>query len=272
MPDRDLVAAVIRSVAVDEILPRFRHLTASDVSHKRSPSDLVTTADTMAERRLAERLPALAPGSRVLGEEAADGDPSVLRALAEPAPVWVVDPVDGTFNFAHGDTCFAVLVALCVDGETMAGWIHDPVRDRMAWAVPGGGAWLAETGQPWHRLHVAKGKPVDQMVGRVGARLAERVAAQAAAGQGTAPRKVVRYKCTGQEYLDMARGHLDFARYTRLKPWDHAAGVLIHGEAGGVARMTGDEAPYRVVPGIDEGTILMAPDLASWRELNALFG
>ena len=71
--------------------------------------------------------------------------------------------------------------------------------------------------------------------------------------------------------MDLAQGKLDFAQYTRLKPWDHAAGVLIHTEAGGFNRMTGSRAPYRPVPWIMEETVLLAPDEATWEALHAVF-
>ena len=81
----------------------------------------------------------------------------------------------------------------------------------------------------------------------------------------------MRYGCTGREYIDLGRGTLDFARYQRLKPWDHAAGVLIHGEAGGFSALVEDERPYRPAPPIMDDTVLLAPDEASWRALRTAF-
>ena len=65
---------------------------------------------------------------------------------------------------------------------------------------------------------------------------------------------------------------IDFAQYTRLKPWDHAAGVLIHREAGGFSRLRRDRSPYRAEPYIVEDTLLLAPDEATWRALDTLLG
>ena len=144
IPDSENVIAIIREVAAAEIMPRFRNLGADDVAQKRSPSDLVTTADLEAERRLTAALTALSPGSAVIGEEAAEHDPAVLSALAGESPVWLIDPVDGTNNFAHDKPCFAVIVAFCLGGETVAGWIHDPIADATMWAAKGRGAWIAD--------------------------------------------------------------------------------------------------------------------------------
>src|SRR5215467_2079228 len=93
------VTALIEETAALEILPRFQKLAAGDIREK-TPGDFVTVADEAAEAHLTPLLAALLPGSLVLGEEAAAADSLLLdRLLGEPA-VWVVDPVDGTGNFA----------------------------------------------------------------------------------------------------------------------------------------------------------------------------
>lgn len=266
IPDASTVAALIREVAASEILPRFRRLEARDITEKKSPTDLVTTADIEAERWLTRALTVLLPGSVVVGEEAAEGDPDMLLALAGDDPVWLVDPVDGTRNFVRHDPRFAVIVALCVAGETRAGWILDPVSDVLAWAVEGQGAWLDDA-KGRHRLQVSAAKPIGEMTGSLGAKLGNRMRARATGGVNEAPKHIVRYGCTGQEYLDLARGVLDFARYHRLKPWDHAAGVLIHAEAGGYGAIAEDGRPYRPEPRIAPDTVMVAPDRASWNAL-----
>src|SRR4051812_45595926 len=99
------VEALMREVAAAVILPRFRHLTESEVSYK-GPADLVTIADQEAEALLTARLPDLMPGSRVVGEEAASANPALIATAGEPGYVWVIDPVDGTANFASGQEPF----------------------------------------------------------------------------------------------------------------------------------------------------------------------
>ena len=97
----DQVAELIREVAATVVLPRFRHL-ATDEVHQKAPGDLVTIADQESERELTRGLTALLPGSTVVGEEAAAADPGVLDRLDGRGPIWIVDPVDGTNNFAAG--------------------------------------------------------------------------------------------------------------------------------------------------------------------------
>ncbi len=264
-PDIDRVTRIIRETAAGEIMPRFRALAAGDVSEKR-PGDLVTIADTESENRLAAALKALSPGSTVVGEEAADADPDLLLALAGDAPVWVVDPLDGTQNFVDGKPCFAVIVAYCLGGRTVAGWIHDPVNDVTAWAADGEGAWIAE-----RRVRVAAPAPIGEMSGSLVGRLRKRLRAQANGAFGGT--RLVHYRCVGREYMDLARGELHFARYgRRIRPWDHAAGVLLHREAGGFSALVDDRSPYRPAPRIVEGTLMLAPDEATWDALHRAIG
>jgi fructose-1,6-bisphosphatase/inositol monophosphatase family enzyme len=271
IPDPAEVIRIVREVAEAEILSRFCKLVAGEVTHKRSPRDLVTVADVAAERALAERLTALAPGSLVVGEEAAEADAGLLAALGGSAPVWLLDPVDGTTNYASGKPCFAVIVAWCEKGETRAGFIHDPIGGSVLWSVAGEGAWLEEAAGR-SRVHAVPPRALADMQGSLTPRAADRLhGALAAQGGGPAP-AIVRYGCAGREYMDLGRGVLDFAQYTRLKPWDHAAGVLIHREAGGFSALRRDRSPYQGQPYIVEETLLLAPNEAAWEALDGLLG
>ena len=270
IPDSERVIQIMREVAACEIMPRFRRLEESDIAVKRNPSDLVTTADLEAERRLSAALAALGPEAEVVGEEGTEGNPATLSLLNGEKPVWVIDPVDGTFNYARGRACFAVIVAFCMRGETLAGWILDPVSDVVVYAIAGQGAWITNDGG-YRQLRVPKAKDIGDMAGSLGRRLGRHVKARRDAGLSKGPLKTVKYGCTGREYMDLAQGTLDFAQYTWLKPWDHAAGVLIHAEAGGFNKLTGSRASYRPWPQIIEETILLAPDEGSWEALHTLF-
>src|SRR5258706_79102 len=106
--DSEKIERLIAEVAAEEVMPRFEKLEAGDVSEK-SPGDLVTIADVATERRLTPALLDALPGSRVVGEEAAAADPRILDQLAGDDPVWVVDPVDGTANYAAGLPMFSVM-------------------------------------------------------------------------------------------------------------------------------------------------------------------
>lgn len=257
IPDIDRVSSVIREVAETEILPYFRQLSKGQVREKTGPTDLVTIADEAGERALTPRLADLLPGSVVVGEEAASANPAVLDRLSGDAPVWVIDPVDGTLNFAAGRATFAVIVALVQGGRTVAGWIHDPCGARTAVAAVGEGAWM-----DGRRMRVADSAPLNAMRGAASTRFcAEEVGSRIKEGL-TGMGGHVSLMSAAHEYLCLITAETHFSLYHRLMPWDHAAGVLLHAEAGGHAALV-DGTPYR--PALTGGSLLMAPDEESWR-------
>src|SRR5262249_41196466 len=142
--DIERVSALITEVAAEEIMPRYAKLAAADVREK-APGDIVTIADEATEHRLSPQLIEMLPGSCVLGEEGVARSPELLERLGGDAPIWVIDPVDGTTNFAQGEGDFGVMVALVRHDSVLAGWIHDPRRREMLTAERGSGAWLGST-------------------------------------------------------------------------------------------------------------------------------
>ncbi|MFB6818975.1 inositol monophosphatase family protein [Streptomyces sp. NPDC056347] len=238
------VEAAVRAAAAAEIMPRFRRLAGHEILEKNGPHDLVTVADRLAEEHLTASLTRLLPGSVVVGEEAVHADPKVYDALGGDAPVWIVDPVDGTRQFVRGEPGFCTLVALAHHGELLASWTYAAALDRMAVAVRGGGATLdgeaIRSGSPvsGDPLHVATSHPDyttdDQKRALLGLR-AEGIAARPCGSAGL-------------EYLDVARGALDAVAFTWEYAWDHAAGLLLVAEAGG-AQATLSGAPFRIVGG-----------------------
>ncbi|BBK31958.1 fructose-1,6-bisphosphatase/inositol monophosphatase family enzyme [Stella humosa] len=253
--DVPAVAGIIAAVAAEEIVPRFRRLATGDIREKK-PGDLVTVADEATEHALDRRFRDLMPGSVVVGEEAVAKDAGILARIEEEAPAWIIDPVDGTANFAAGLPLFAVMVSLAWKGQAIAAWIHDPLTGVMVTAERGEGAWMA--GQ---RLKVAASNDVASMSGAVSFRYGKRPLIRKIAGRTERVGSVFQLRCAGQEYLALTRAQSHFSLYHRLMPWDHAAGQLIHTEAGGVsARLDG--SAYR--PSHLDGGLLLAPDQASW--------
>jgi fructose-1,6-bisphosphatase/inositol monophosphatase family enzyme len=135
MPDTAAVAAAIVEAAQSAALPRFQNLQAHEIKEK-APGDLVTAADLATERALNLALAALLPGSVMVGEEAVAENPGLLAALRGDGACWLIDPIDGTINYAHGVPLFATMVALVVRGEVVGGWIYDPVHTTMSWRWP----------------------------------------------------------------------------------------------------------------------------------------
>ncbi|MGW4731065.1 inositol monophosphatase family protein [Streptomyces shenzhenensis] len=238
------VEAAVREAAATEILPRFRRLADHEVDQKSGPHDLVTDADRLAERYLTGVLAALLPGSVVVGEEAVHADPATYEAIRGEAPVWIVDPVDGTRQFVHGDQGFCTLVALAHRGVLLASWTYAPALDQFATAVRGRGAFLdgerLRAGSPAadRELRIATSHPDYTTDEQKRALLGLRT-------DGVAPRPC---GSAGLEYLAVARGELDGTAFSWEAAWDHAAGLLLVEEAGGAHRtLTGE--PFRITGG-----------------------
>jgi fructose-1,6-bisphosphatase/inositol monophosphatase family enzyme len=258
------LADLLRDAAKAEILPRFRRLGGDDIRAKSEPSDLVTEADEAAERMIRREIEASAPGALFIGEESVAADPALLSKLADADFAVVVDPVDGTFNFASGIPAFGVMASVVWKGETVAGIIYDPMGDDWIMAEKGAGAFLRRPNGEAVRLSVGAAKPIKDMVGMASAGYffgeeRERILSNLAK-----VRMFASYRCAAHEYRTFASGHVQFVLYNKLMPWDHLAGALIGTEAGGyVARFDGSAyLPHHV-----EGGLLAATDKESWQQL-----
>lgn len=260
------IAQLLREAAQREIMPRFRRLAEGAVRIKTGPTDLVTDADEAAERHIAAGLQAMLPGCVVVGEEATAAEPALLDRLADAELAFVVDPVDGTANFAAGVPLFGTMAAAFQRGEVIAAWIHDPVSDDTAVALRGEGAWNeAADGTRTGALRVAEPVPVGRMVAGVSwtylpEPLRSRVVTRLP-GLGS----TFHFRCAAHEYLLLASGHIHATFYNRLMPWDHAPGWLLHREAGGHSAQF-DGSPYDAAR-VRVGGLICAPDRDSWQEL-----
>lgn len=265
--DFDKVTSHIKEVAEVHILPYFRNLKADQVAFK-TGDDPVTIADKEAESALTTRLLDLLPGSKVVGEEAFSVDSGILSRFFDESPVWVIDPVDGTRNFAKGNSEFGVIVALVKQNQTLAGWIYDPTSKEVITAENGSGAYYK--GQ---RLKTLPPVPVESMTINMSP-LIELPYKNSAVYKESGPiLDAMTAGCHEYPRLVLQQPHFGkdrplslHARATRIhtNPWDDAAGVLIHSEAGGYgARWSGQ--PYSVTV-LDQG-LLLAPDRDSWQEL-----
>ncbi len=192
--------------------------------------DLVTDTDRAVEALVVERLRAEFPDHRILAEETAR--PEEFERLREDTPVWVVDPLDGTTNFAHGYPHVAVSIGLCRRGAAELGVVHDPMRRETFRAIAGSGATL--NGSPIqvsgvNRLETAlvgTGFPYDRRQhSSAYLRFVEDVMLRA---QGI--------RRAGTAALDLcwvACGRLDAFWEFKLKPWDMAGGAAVVVAAGG---------------------------------------
>ncbi len=195
-------------------------------AREKRPGDLVTEADSASQRRIAEILASAFPGHTLLAEE--DG--------AEPDPEnpwrWVVDPLDGTTNFAHGFPFWCVSIALEHRGELVVGVIHNPITGQIFAATKGQGARLdgrPMAVSPAARLRdalIATGLPTpfepdaDRNLAII-------------RRMSTGTHSIRRTGSTALNLAYVAAGAFDVFYATSIHPWDVAAGVVLVREAGG---------------------------------------
>ncbi len=232
---------MLREAARNIILPRFRHLASTDVERKQSPTDpddVVTIVDREVESALSRALVEHLPGSVVIGEEATHANPAILNLLHGDAPLWLIDPIDGTRNFVAGDDQFAIMLGYAVAGRTTCGWIFFPARDELFVAEEGSGARFNG-----RKIVVPPAAAAKVPRGVMHVRyMPAQLKAQALGASGLF-RAELDARCAAIEYTDILRGSRDFAVYYRLLPWDHAAPALILTEGGGLSVHL-DEQPY----------------------------
>jgi len=265
MVDTGKVANLIKEIAAEEVMPRWRNLKAHEVRDK-TKGDPVTEADLATERRLTAAFKEMLPGSLVVGEEAVHEDASLLAHLDGDAPVWVIDPVDGTKNFTQGNELFAVMVALVQKGAPRAAWIYGPVADEMAAAEAGAGAFLNDV-----RLNAVKAPgDVAAMKGAIHTKYLEGPVREEVLAHMDAFGSNEELYCSGLTYVGIAKGRLDHALYWRANPWDHIMGALIVKEAGGRSAYLDGET-YRAQAKDKRGLIAVA-DAEAWERVHkALF-
>jgi fructose-1,6-bisphosphatase/inositol monophosphatase family enzyme len=228
--DTDAVLSLVRDVADEVVVPRFRALDSEEIDEK-GPGDLVTVADQEAEELLTRALLAAYPDAVVLGEEATASDPSALDKFRAADHAFTVDPVDGTKNFVKGSPDHAVMVAELRGGDVVRSWIWQP-QHRLAYvAERGAGAWRDGT-----RLT----RPP------VGERLRGVTSRRSWIGRtlGALTALELTWVCCGVDYPKLVEGDADYALYRKGNAWDHAPGSLLVTEAGGyVGTFAG--GPYR---------------------------
>ncbi len=199
--------------------------------------DLLTQTDLAVEAYLREALPRILPGSTVLAEES--------HTSLEPGGLtWIIDPIDGTTNYAHGLPVVAVSVGLWKDGRVVLGAVYLPVLEELFWAVRGKGAFLNGA-----RIRVSAEAALQKSLiatsfpygfHEEADLICERFKRVLLASQG-----VRRLGSAATDLAYTACGRFEGYYETGLKPWDTAAGWLLVEEAGG--RVSGlDGSPYRL--------------------------
>lgn len=232
----EIEAAIVAARAAGDLLREYLGKT-HQIRHK-GPADLVTEMDRQAEDLIADMLQQAFPAYGLVGEERGE-------QFVSNNPRWLVDPLDGTTNYARGYPFFAVSIALERDGEIVIGVVYNPILDELFAAKRGGGATLNE-----RPIHVSTAASLDESV------LASGFPYNAWTEEADNGREwhhfvkqALSLRSDGAAALDLchvAMGRIDGYWELELGPWDMAAGALIVQEAGGsVTQVNGEPfTPY----------------------------
>jgi fructose-1,6-bisphosphatase/inositol monophosphatase family enzyme len=259
------VASYIREVAADKIMPRWQSLKDHEIDTKTGPTDLVTIADIEAEEDLTRIFKDLIPGSHVLGEEAVSKEEISIDLLgSEDGYVWVIDPVDGTLNFAEGRDKFGTIVALGYKGHIVQGWILDIPQDRLAMAEQGAGVEIDGSRVSYPKMTDA----LNETRGFISRKfLPPKMREELKPVLEKEFGNVETYLCCAHEYLDILSGDAHFSMYSRIRPWDHQAGAMMLREAGGTVKKW-DGSDYKAED--QRGGLICTADQGAWDDIYEL--
>jgi myo-inositol-1(or 4)-monophosphatase len=228
-PDALLELAVATAREATALIARERAGAGAAVDTKSSPTDVVTAVDRAAEELITRRLLDARPDDGLLGEEGAD-------RTGTSGVRWVVDPVDGTVNLLYGLPAFSVSIAAEVDGQVVAGVVHNVLTGEQYTATVGGGAFETSPASP-EPVRLRGSSPVSLAQTLVLTGFGYRVEQRRAQGAVVAEllplvRDIRRHGSSALDLCTVAAGRVDAYYEADLKPWDHAAGALVAAEAG----------------------------------------
>ena len=266
--DHDKISQIIRDVAADKIVPRFLQLAEGDIKTKTSPTDLVTIADEEAEIELTRILKGVLPGSQVVGEEAVSSGAVTRDILKDTsATVWVVDPVDGTHNFAHGNPVFGTMVALIHKGERVGSWIYQIPRNRMVVGQKGSGIII--DGAPFQpAVKPENDDAFSTMHAYISHKFVPPAMRPFIQERYSLLKRASTCNCCAWEYVELLEGNAAFSIYSRIEPWDHMAGALLLEEAGFYTRKWDTSAYAATDLG---GGVINAPSKELWERIYDTF-
>ena len=217
--------SIVRQVAKDELLPRFTKVTHS----KKRDGSILTEADLAVQKTLERKLNHLDDSILFLSEEMTVEQQEAVLQQADKA-VWILDPLDGTTNFAAGIPYYAVSLALLEQGQVSLGIVYDPERDECFVAEKGMGATL--NGKPINKNDEAvllKNAVACVDLKRLPETLAVKIVTQH-------PFRSQRsYGGVALDWCWVAMGRFDVYLHGKQNIWDYAAGQLIYSEAGGIS-------------------------------------
>ena len=253
---RHNVNSLLIETSKNIILPKYKSLKNNEIKTKDSSNDYVTIADEEAEKFLTKNLKNILPLSHVIGEESVYSNKDILKKLDEKEPVWIIDPIDGTSNFISGIDKFYIIIALVINNNTIMGWIHNPISNETAWGYKGYGTWIDNK-----KISIEKNnkKLIDNKAAIYHKSLIDY----------KNKFKYIKYNgSAAHEYISLIKNKIQISCFSRLLPWDHAAGILLHKEAGGYSALLNSREYFPNSK--NPGGILSTPTSDIWNSVRSL--
>lgn len=269
----DKIIEIVEMASNTIVLPYFRNLDQIEIETKTHATDLVTIADKKSEEFITNLLKEHFPEAFIVGEEACAENPALLMEMQDEELVFIIDPIDGTWNYSKGVSLFGIMISVISKGEFVYGLIYDPVNSDYVHALRHGGAWHGKGRQHYiSQLKVSDVSDFSQMVGFIPYYIYGYT-------YGTGKRdkllqtfgdfdRVMSLRCSAHEYRMMSEGSAQFNLASNTKQWDHCAGTLIHQEAGGCTKLLTGE-PYSVRT--QTGQLLSCNNEENWNILRNKF-
>jgi|AntRauTorckE6833_2_1112554.scaffolds.fasta_scaffold05220_5 fructose-1,6-bisphosphatase/inositol monophosphatase family enzyme len=259
--NQDHVLEILRENAQKNILPYFKALTQDQIREKK-PGDLVTDADEASELFLTDKLSKLLPYSKVVGEEAVARDKTVLNLINDDTLVWVVDPIDGTYNFAHGRSKWGVLLSLVHKNEVIFGVLYDVLNEKIIFAKRGEGCHLVMPDDAVSQIKLQKKETdIKEYIGHTDGRQTWCIKKL-----NDLCKEVHNIRCSLHDCWGLLSGEIDFTLHHSVTAWDHSAPFLAVEEAGGYIRAGWDKQRFSS-RAIGHGYLLATYDEEKWDEL-----
>ncbi|SMX26283.1 Inositol-1-monophosphatase [Pelagimonas phthalicica] len=259
---------LVRRAAKAEIMPRFRLLDTHQIGTKTGPEDLVTIADKAAEAMITRGILTMFPNALIIGEEHASDNPDIINKIAEAELCFTIDPVDGTWNYAKGLTCFGVMVSILRFGNPVFGLLYDPVMNDVIWADDQSPAMMIGRRGFKRKLSTSKGGPVENLTGYVPLSLIPEDKRMEMVKTFPRFERINSLRCIMQEMRMLTQGNADFILTAKLTPWDQPAGVVTARQAGAHVAML-DGSDYR--GDLREGYMLAACNVETWGRVRDMF-
>jgi len=249
LPDLEKLRQIVINTAREELLPRFTRVSRNE----KADGSFITEADLAAQQRIETELKKHWPDIACLGEEMSEAEQDSL-IKDQSRPLWILDPLDGTSNFAASLPFFSISLALLYQGEIVLGLVYDPSRDECFSARKGVGAWLNDTALGQHRpLGPLKKATALVDFKRLPSQLAHRLL------DDTPFSSQRSHGSVALDWCWMAAGRCHVYLHGKQKLWDYAAGYLVFSEIGGHAcTLTGEQVyqpnlePHSAVASLDQ--------------------